>query len=100
MGSDSPENNTPPMIAKEMLESIRLEATVADEKYGPYTSTHEAYGVLAEEMAELLDAIRANDLREVRTEARQVAAVAYRLAVCCEESVAGTSQVFRERSGG
>ena len=46
-----------------------------------YHSTHEGYGVLAEEVAELLDAIRANDIRSCRDEAVQVAAVAVRFLV-------------------
>ena len=50
-----------------------------------YHSTHEGYGVLVEEMAELLDAIRANDITQCRDEAMQVAAVALRFVVeLCE----------------
>ena len=33
----------------------------AQDKYGPFHSTHEGYGVLAEEVAELRDAIRSNN---------------------------------------
>lgn len=50
------------------------------DRYGKFASTHEAYGVLAEEMAELLDSIRENQLDSVKDEAIQVAAVAARLA--------------------
>ena len=70
---------------------IVSEALRSERKYGCFRSTHEAYGVLAEEMAELLDAIRANDLDAVRVEAVQVSAVAMRLA---NES----DVLFRERS--
>lgn len=55
------------------------EARRADTRYGPFTSTHEALGVLTEEVDELRDAIRANDLEAVAREALQVAAVAIRL---------------------
>lgn len=50
-------------------------------KWGPYRSTHEAYGVLCEEMKELLDAIHADDNRAARAEALQIAAVALRFAI-------------------
>lgn len=56
------------------------EASLARAKYGPYRSPHEAYGVLAEEMMELLQAIHANDDEGSRREALQVAAVAFRFA--------------------
>jgi NTP pyrophosphatase (non-canonical NTP hydrolase) len=73
---------------------IEAEADAASEKYGAFASTHEAFGVLAEEMSELLDAIRANNLESVRAEAIQVSAVAMRLAECCR----GIS-AFAARSG-
>lgn len=78
---------TPPLIA------IVGEATGAEKRYGPFHSSHEGFGVLAEEVAELLDAIRANDREAVEREAVQVAAVAYRIAQACE------SREFCERSG-
>ncbi|HKZ73501.1 MAG TPA: hypothetical protein VJ011_05515, partial [Steroidobacteraceae bacterium] len=66
-----------------VLKEIADEALVAERRYGQPMSTHESYGVLAEEMAELLDAIRANALESVRNEAIQIAAVAARLALAC-----------------
>jgi len=63
-------------------------------RYGDFSSTHEALGVLAEEMAELKDAIRANALESIRMEAIQVAAVALRLAENCR-----TNTGFQRRSG-
>lgn len=56
----------------------------AEDKYGPFHSTHEGYGVLAEEVAELLDAIRSNNPEDIQGEAIQVAAVAMRIALACE----------------
>lgn len=47
---------------------------------GAFRSPHEAYGVLAEEMMEFLDAIHANNTDAARREALQIAAVAYRFA--------------------
>lgn len=55
-------------------------AAIAIDRYGEFASTHEAYGVLAEEVDELLDAIRCNDAQWVIDEAIDVAAVAIRLA--------------------
>ena len=59
---------------------IATEIKYADTRYGPFKSTHEALGVLVEEMSELVDAIRSNKLESVFIEACQVSAVAARLA--------------------
>ena len=45
-----------------------------------YRSAHEAYGVIAEEVAEMFDAIRADDDKHARSEAIQVAACCLRFA--------------------
>jgi NTP pyrophosphatase (non-canonical NTP hydrolase) len=68
-----------------ILVDIMTEAHTAQAKYGDYASMHEAYGVLAEEVAELFDAIRLRQDNPERStaiarEAIQVAAVAYRVA--------------------
>ncbi|MDH3637909.1 MAG: hypothetical protein OES09_05535 [Gammaproteobacteria bacterium] len=76
-----------------VLRAITDEARGSWAKFGPYQSTHEAFGVLAEEVAELLEAIRQNNIGAVRVESIQVAAVALKLAVDC-----GVSD-FRKRSG-
>ena len=76
-------------------DEILDEAAAAHRRYGSFTSSHEAYGVLAEEVAELLDAIRANKIESIRQEAIQVAAVALRLAECCRGH-----EAFRKRSSG
>jgi len=59
---------------------VITEAHKAKKRYGHFRSTHEAYGVLSEEMAELLDEIRANNIDGIRRESIQIAAVALRLA--------------------
>jgi len=66
-------------LSKAMAEAQHRGA-MARKKYGEFSSTHEAYGVLAEEVDELLDAIRCNDAQWVIDEAIDVAAVAIRLA--------------------
>lgn len=67
------------------MEEILLEAVRAMSRHGEFASMHEAYGVLAEEVAELFDEVRRKDgdpmrLQGIRREAIQVAAVALRLA--------------------
>lgn len=64
---------------------VRNEARKAQAAYGDYASMHEAYGVMAEEFAELLDAVRLRQSDPMRgpsieQEAIQVAAVAMRMA--------------------
>lgn len=82
-----------------VLAAVAAEAARAHARYGDFTSAHESYGVLAEEMAELLEAIRRNDARGVRDEARQVAAVAYRLTILSDLALRGERPAFSERSG-
>lgn len=67
-----------------VMTAVLEEAGRANAKWGDFTSTHEAIGVLLEEVDELRDAIRANKLGSVHMEAVQVAAVALRLAWHCE----------------
>jgi hypothetical protein len=87
------------------LHDIRAEAATAAERYGDFTSTHEALGVLSEEWDELREAIHANDLGRIYREAVQVAAVALRLADQCHAALmipprVGTVRAtFLQRSG-
>jgi hypothetical protein len=76
------------------LGHVEDEANRAFARYGDFTSTHEALGVLLEEFDELKDAIHGNILPAVAREAIQVAAVALRLAELCERD----GDAFRERS--
>jgi len=59
---------------------VAAEANRAHRRYGPPVSAAESYGVLMEEVAELLDAIRERNLDQIRHEAIQCSAVAVRLA--------------------
>ena len=63
-----------------IFDAIRAEAETAEARYGPFRSTHEGFGVLTEEVTELLAAIHANDARSIEREAIQVSAVAARIA--------------------
>jgi NTP pyrophosphatase (non-canonical NTP hydrolase) len=78
----------------DVLDDVRAEMESADANYGPPTSAHESFGVLSEEVAELLEAIRSNKSESVREEAIQVAAVALRLAHSCRAHLN-----FQRRSG-
>ena len=65
--------------------AVLVKIAVAHAKYGDFASMHEAYGVLAEEVAELFDEVRKpqRDMfrgHRIRDEAIQVAAVAMRIA--------------------
>jgi hypothetical protein len=95
-------DDTGPQDTRDMLTRIRedltnlartavvSEAMVAQGRYGDFASMHEAYGVLAEEVAELFEGVRLpqgwGDARppsrsdRIRFEAIQVAAVALRIA--------------------
>jgi hypothetical protein len=68
------------MSLADLEKRVRDEVLEADLRYGPFTSTHEGFGVLSEEVAELLDAIRANNAGQIELEAIQVSAVALRIA--------------------
>ena len=69
-----------PIQYTSVLEAVRVEMEGAEDRFGPFTSSHEGFGVLAEEMSELLEAIHANDGDRITAEAVQVSAVAARIA--------------------
>ena len=77
---------------KAVMGDVLSQVSHADERYGPFKSSHEGFGVLTEEVTELLDAIRENDIWWIKKEAIQAAAVALRIAVCCED------EEFQKRS--
>lgn len=52
----------------------------ADDRYGPFRSTHEAMGVALEEWTEFIEAVRSNQLLDIYEEALDLAAVMIRLA--------------------
>lgn len=79
----------------EVIGAVRAECEKAGQRYGEFHSTHEGLGVLAEEIDELMEAIRSNRRFPIQREAIQVAAVAIRLANALEIG----DQSFLERSG-
>ena len=60
-------------------EAIEKRIDRADDRYGPFASTHEAMGVALEEWDELREAIKKNDLYGVAQECLDLAAVLIRL---------------------
>ena len=83
----------------EAASQVAEEATRAQHRYGLPASTHESFGVLAEEVAELLEAIHQNDREAIAIEAKQVAAVALRLySAVIEERSSGVYREFDTRS--
>jgi NTP pyrophosphatase (non-canonical NTP hydrolase) len=81
------------------IDAVLAEAVKATERWNGFNSTHEALGVLVEEMRELEDAIRANSIEAVATEATQVSAVALRLLELCRRALTGGDDGFKSRSG-
>ena len=63
------------------IDAVRRELDTSTQKYGAFRTTHEAYGVLKEEVDELWDACKKNDLQGMEDEAIQVAAMAIRLII-------------------
>ena len=67
----------------------------ADAIYGAPASAHEMLGVIAEEYAELIEAVRSGKSGSVEWEALDIAAAAVRLAYACH----APTTAFAERSG-
>ena len=78
-----------------MNSAILPEIKRSEERFGTFHSSHEALGVLIEELEELTMAIRENDRLSVEAEAVQVSAAALRLAHCCWSA----KEEFLKRSG-
>ena len=60
------------------LAEVRAEVVRAIEKFPTFNSAHEGYAVIAEELDELWDEVKANSPVRARKEAIQVAAMAIR----------------------
>lgn len=56
----------------------------ATQKFGAFNSAHEGYAIIKEEVDELWDAIKKNDLDHARKEAIQVGAMALRFLIDTE----------------
>jgi hypothetical protein len=60
------------------LTDIQDEAFAARRKFAPFNSSHEGYAVIAEELDELWDDVKANNIDHAIEEAIQVGAMALR----------------------
>ena len=69
------------MTIDEIDAALYARIKAADDRYGPFASTHEALGVIIEEFDELREAIRSNDLDRVQQECLDMAAPLIRLAM-------------------
>jgi len=61
-----------------IIDAIGVELQTASEKFKPFNNAHEGYAVIQEELDELWDAVKRNDLNAARNEAIQVGAMAAR----------------------
>jgi NTP pyrophosphatase (non-canonical NTP hydrolase) len=68
------------------------EAVRAIKKFKPFNSSHEGFAVLWEEVDELWDAVKSNDLVAARKEAVQVAAMALRFIAEVPTTKEGTKE--------
>ena len=81
-------------LLRQMAQLIdRIES--ADATYGCPASAHEMLGVIAEEYAELVEAVRRGKSGSVSWEALDLAAACIRLADACEQA----AEPFATRSG-
>ena len=72
------------MDVDKYLQMIKLELEWATKHRSALTSSHHAYGVILEEMDEMWDEIKGDNLVDARKEAIQVAAMALRFLVDSE----------------
>lgn len=68
---------------------IMMEYIKASRKFGKFNSGHEGYAVIKEEVDELWDAIKKNDLEHAREEAFQVGAMALRFLIDTDKNFTG-----------
>ena len=61
---------------EDKLLAIMFEYRRAREKFAPMRGPHEGFAIILEELDEMWDAIKANDVAHARKEALQVAAMA------------------------
>ena len=69
------------MTPEEVVGLVLAEYDKATKKFGAFNSTHEGYAVIAEELDELWDDVKANRTDAACAEAVQVAAMGIRFVV-------------------
>lgn len=79
----------------EVSDDLCSRIATADRIYGPPASAHEMLGVIAEEYAELIEAVRSGKSGGVEWEALDLAAACIRLAYACTDG----GDAFAKRSG-
>lgn len=67
-----------PCDVSEIIDGVLSELIRAQNDYPAFHSPHEGYAVLLEEVHEVWDAVRKDDVKHARREAVQVAAMAIR----------------------
>lgn len=75
----------------DVLLGVKIEVLRAQNKFAPFNSTHEGYAVIAEELDELWDDVKANKVGAAADEAEQVAAMAVRFILDLTASPEDTS---------
>jgi hypothetical protein len=75
------------MMYQDAIAMVYDELDTATRRFGPFRSSHEGYAILKEEVDELWDSIKANDIKHSRFEAAQVAAMAIRYLMDIEEGM-------------
>lgn len=91
-------------IEDEVMSDVMKQAVTVEQRFSSYSSTHEALGVITEEMWELTQAIRTNYAEDVRREAIDIAVACLRLASQCRIShesglMEEIGEEFADRSG-
>lgn len=81
------------VISQDAADGLIARIDASQDRYGDFSSTHEALGVFMEEWAEVLDAIRANDIEAIRKECLDLAAPLIRL-----HDQLATCEALRRRS--
>ena len=72
-------------VLTDIVGEVTEEYLDAVSKFGPFSSAHEGYAVILEELDEMWTEIKRNDIRRAREEAVQVAAMAIRFLVDTRE---------------
>jgi hypothetical protein len=67
------------VIAPATTNALWARIKAADDRYGGFSSAHEALGVVSEEWDELRAAVHANDAERIKSEALDLAAALIRL---------------------